>query len=243
MDEPAATGNGRNPERPAAVGPPGLTRWTLLCAGAEAVGMTAAVSAAVLIATLFGEPSGGSQITVAVALVLAGGLVEGVALGTAQGAALRRWLPGVLWPWAAVTVLIAGLGWAAGSVPAVLSGEGGETEPPVLAVAGGALVLGALMGALLGAAQALVLRGQVAHPWRWAGASALAWAAAMPVIFLGAALAPPDTPAAALILLGTATGAVAGAVLGLVSGWFLPLLDARPTRLGTGARRAGHRRG
>jgi hypothetical protein len=39
--------------------------------------MTAAVSATVMIATLFGEPSGGSQIAVAVTLVLAGGLIEG----------------------------------------------------------------------------------------------------------------------------------------------------------------------
>ena len=53
----------------------------------------------------------------------------------------------------------------------------------------------------------------------------LAWAGAMPVIFLGAATASPDAPAADLILLGTVTGAAAGTVLGLVSGWFLPLLD------------------
>jgi hypothetical protein len=102
----------------------------------------------------------------------------------------------------------------------------------VPALLGGAVLLGMLMGALLGTAQTLVLRHRVVRPWRWTAASTLAWAAAMPVIFLGAAIASPGTPVAALVLLGTVTGAAAGTVLGLVSGWFLLLLDRDGTHRG-----------
>jgi len=80
------------------------------------------------------------------------------------------------------------------------------------------------MGAALGAAQALVLRGHVAHPWRWVGANAVAWAPAMAVIFLGASTPGADWPVAAVARLGAVTGLAAGTVLGLASGWFLPSL-------------------
>jgi hypothetical protein len=69
---------------------------------------------------------------------------------------------------------------SAGSTP----GSGDGSAPPVLLVLA-ASVLGALLGALLGAAQASVLPGHVRHPWRWAGTSAVVWAPAMAVIFLG----------------------------------------------------------
>lgn len=86
------------------------------------------------------------------------------------------------------------------------------------------------MGAVLGAAQATVLRPHVRRPWRWVGANMAAWAPTMAVIFLGASAPSADWSVPTVVALGTVTGLVAGAVLGLVSGWFLPTLDA-PARL------------
>jgi hypothetical protein len=80
--------------------------------------------------------------------------------------------------------LVTGRGWAAASAPVVLVGDGGPVPPAALVLAGAA-ALGASMGAVLGAAQALVLHGIVRHPWRWVPVSTLAWTPAMAVIFFG----------------------------------------------------------
>jgi hypothetical protein len=81
------------------------------------------------------------------------------------------------------------------------------------------------LGALLGTGQAMVLRGQVRHPWRWVGATMAGWAPAMVVILLGASLPGADWPAPAVVALAAFTALIAGTILGLVSGWFLPTLD------------------
>jgi hypothetical protein len=155
---------------------------------------------------------------------VAGGLVEGIALGVAQAVGLRGLLVGrARRAWVLVTVLVAGLGWTVASAPASLSPDSGP-EPPVALVLSGAMALGAVMGAVLGAAQACVLRGAVAHPWRWVGANATAWAVAMPVIFLGAMAPSAAWSVTAVAVLGAGTGLVGGTVVGAVSGWFLPSL-------------------
>jgi hypothetical protein len=208
-----------------------LSRWVVLCAAAEAIGMTAAATAATAAQAIAGEGAERAAVLAGLGIVVAGGLVEGIAVGGLQARGLAR-----LWPrlparrWLLVTTAVAGLGWAAASAPAALSGGGDGSSPPVLLVLAGALALGAAMGALLGAAQAAVLRGVVRHPWRWVTASSAAWAPAMAVIFFGATVPGTDTPVLAVAALGTLTGALAGAVLGLVSGAFLPSLEGPPVR-------------
>jgi hypothetical protein len=200
-----------------------------MCASAEAIGMTAAAAAAKSSQALVGEPSNGSEASIALALVVAGGLVEGVALGGLQAAGLQRALPALdRRRWLLVTMAVAGVGWAVASAPAALSGGGDGPEPALLLVLGGALGLGVAMGALLGAAQAMALRGHVRHPWRWVAANAAAWGLAMMVIFLGATAPGADWPGPTVAVLGTVTGLAAGTVLGVVSGWFLPTLDGPP---------------
>jgi hypothetical protein len=68
---------------------------------------------------------------------------------------------------------------------------------------------------LLGAAQSLVLRGHVRHPWRWWGASCLAWPMPMAVIFLGAGLPDAAWPTWQVLALAAPTGLAAGALLGV----------------------------
>jgi hypothetical protein len=202
-------------------------RWVALCAGAEAIGIAAAASAGWSAQRLPQDTSSGA----ALALVVAGGLVEGTALGVLQAAGLAPVVPGLdRRRWILVTVLVAGLGWAAASAPATLSTDDGGPGPALVLVLAGAAGLGAAMGAVLGGAQSLVLRHRVAHPGRWPGANALAWTAAMPVIFLGANVTGADWPIWSVALLGAVTGAAAGAVLGLITALFLPGLDPDRSR-------------
>jgi hypothetical protein len=219
------TGHERAETRRSGAGPNGLSlaRWAGLCALAETIGMTAAAAAATASQSLIGEPATGREAVAVLSLVVAGGLVEGVSLGTLQSAGLRRVLPGLnRRRWVLVTTAVAGVGWAAGSAPSVLSDHADTASPPLLFMLTGALALGALMGALLGAVQARGLRGLVRNSSRWVLANAAAWAPAMAIIFLGAGTPGDDWPTIAVLAMGAVTGAAAGAVLGLVTGSVLP---------------------
>lgn len=159
----------------------------------------------------------------ALALVVAAGLVEGVALGLAQGGVLPRWVPALQRArFLAATVVVAGLGWAAASAPSVLAGDDGAADPPLWGLLAGAAGLGVVLGAALGAAQAVALPAPARRTWVLA--SVAAWPAAMVVIFLGATRAGADWGTGEVLLLGAVTGAAAGAVLGAVTGGFLPRL-------------------
>ena len=190
----------------ASAGPQG---WFIACVVGEGIGMTASASAA--------RASEGLPGSAALAIVVAGGLIEGVALGVLQAAWLARRFPGLSrLRWIVTTVLIAGTGWALASAPSALSDPGGAA-PNAAFVLLMAAALGLTMGALLGVGQALVLRHHVRHPWRWVSISAAAWAPAMVVIFTGATVPDASWPTGAVVALGALTGVVAGAILGLVS--------------------------
>ncbi len=203
-----------------------LGAWVAACALAEGIGMTAAASAARASDALVGTPTTPAAVAVVLAFAVAGGLVEGGALGALQSRVLGRWRPAVSrrW-WFMSTIVVAGLGWAAASAPAALASPDDGGEPPLGLVIAGALALGAVMGAALGVAQAPALRAAVRHHWRWVGVSAVAWTPTMAIIFVGATLPDASWSIPVTILCGAITGVVAGSVLGLVSGALMPVLD------------------
>ena len=219
---PAARGQGGDAV-PVDSAPP-LLRWTALCAGAEALGLAASAGAAKASQLLVGEPAGARTVAVALGLVVAGGLVEGVVLGLAQEAGLAGWLGSRRRRWVWTTAAVAGLGWAAASLPSLLAPAGGP-EPRAGLVLAGAAGVGLVLGSVLGGVQAVVLRGRVPHPWRWVTASTLGWTVAKPVVFVGAGLPGPGWSVASVVGLGAGTGLAAGTVLGLLSGLVLPSLD------------------
>jgi hypothetical protein len=195
-----------------------LRRWVVACAAAETIGMAAAAGSAKISQGLVGEPPGAREVAVSLTLAVAGGLVEGLCLGTAQSWALLATHPSH--PrrlFVALTVTVAGVGWAGASLPAALSGPSGAGSQPSteLVMLGGA-GLGLAMGCMLGVAQAIALRRAAARPWRWVGANAVAWVPAMAIIFLGATTPDAAWSWPAVVLLGAVTGCVAGAVLGAV---------------------------
>lgn len=196
-----------------------LASWVLTCATAEGIGMTASSAAA----KVTQDPDVSSRAALALAIVVLGGLVEGVALGVLQARALSRRWPGVATRrYAGLTVLVAGLGWSAGSASPVLAGdEPGAGEPPLALVLLGAAGLGALMGLLLGYAQSTALRSAVRRPGRWVTANTVAWVVVMPAIFLGASRPDADWSPGSVILFGLLTGILAGMMLGVFTGmWF-----------------------
>jgi F420H(2)-dependent quinone reductase len=202
-------------------------RWIAACAGAEAIGMAASAAAA--------RTADGLSPGAGFGLVVAGGLVEGTALGLLQASVLAPTLgPARARAWALVTILLAGVGWAAGSAPATLNGPDGagaaDGQPPLVVILLIAAALGLALGALLGAAQAVVLRSRVRHPWRWVPGSALGWAAAMTVVFAGATTAGAGWGLPVLIGYGALTGLVAGTCLGVITGIWLAALDGPPVR-------------
>jgi hypothetical protein len=210
-----------------------LARWILLCAVAEAVGIGAAALAAMASERWVGEIANGADVIVAVCFAATGGLVEGFALGVAQATGLAASLPrGRRSGWVLVTVLVAGVAWTYASLPGILAGDGGSLPGGALLLAG-ALGAGAVTGAVLGSAQAVVLVGCVTHPEVWILANVLGWMTAMPIIFAGSGIPTETWSAFDVLLAGAGTGLVAGGVLGLVTGLFLPHLG-RPTERLTG---------
>lgn len=218
---------------------PGWRRWVLACGGGETLGMAAAATAAGLTLAAVGEPHDLPSAAVTVVGMVAGGVVEGLAVGWLQFLVLRRWLPRLrARAWVGVTVAVAAGGWLLGSLPATLGslaadgdrgGDAAATGPPTWLMPIAGLVVGLLMGAVFGWAQARVLRGHVPRPRRWVLANALGWGAALVVIFTGASLPSGPWPWPLLLALGAVTGVLAGVAIGSVTGLFLPsLVDQAP---------------
>ena len=95
---------------------------------------------------------------------LVGGLVAGAVIGTGQWLAARRLL-GDPRAWIPATAAAMGIGLLAGAWAVGYGTSVGELA-----------LMGAITGFPLGAAQAFLLRGRVAHPWVWAAAMPLLWA-------------------------------------------------------------------
>ena len=222
------TGDMRTP------GHTGYRSWVMACAAAETIGMTASAVAA-RIGQDVSAGGASSARPLALAVVVAGGLVEGTALGVLQGRVLaERWPALSRARFVVLTVLVAGLGWAAASAPSVLRGDDDTgSGPPLGLIVLGAIGIGLVMGPVLGAAQAVPLRGVVRHPWRWVVANTAAWPFAMAVIFAGASTAGAGWPTAVVAGYGALTGGLAGLGLGLVSGRWLGALDGNTDCGGT----------
>jgi len=190
----------------------GLTRrWMAACALAEGIGIASAAAA-----TRLTNPDSSPDLWPVLGGAAAAAFIEGSALGVLQGRVVRDSLAGVsVQRWWIPTVTVAFVGWTLGSVPATMASGG--AEPSLWLVVLGAVGLGAAMGAVFGAAQRLAIR-HLPGSSRWIWANVAGWAAAMPVIYLGASLPSASTPTAAVVVIGAAAGALAGAALGAVTG-------------------------
>jgi len=205
-------------------------QWVAANAASETVGLGGTLLLGVLLLAK-AEPVIGPVPAAALA-VLAGTLLEGSLVGTAQWLVLHHPLRGLRWrAWAVATALGACVAWTLGMIPSTFlitgsgsaePGPGGMSDLLIYALAAG---MGLVLGPLLGVPQWLVLRRHLSRAGWWVPANALAWMLGMVVIFVGTGFIPAQgitlPVALVLLLFVVAAGAVVGAVHGLVLIWLL----------------------
>lgn len=189
------------------------TNWIIACTFGEAAGIAA-------VAAIYAAIDRGILVH-AWAWILIAGAIEGFCLGSAQALVLTRAdvRPA---PWIAATVLAAVEGYGL----SILGGAGSndaaaDAEPPMFVLAGLGVLMGLAMGALMGAAQAIIARGKVPL-LHWIAANAFGWALTMPVIMLAATSAERVWPLGGVALLGAGAGAAAGLLVAITTSFALP---------------------
>lgn len=204
-------------------------RWTGACALAELLGIGAAAAAAIALQATMGTPGTGFERLVALLAFAWAGAVEGAALGGLQWRLLRQRLPLLSREgWIGITVAVAVIGWMAGMAgPTFASGAASGPEPSLLQVMAMAAGIGAVAGAIFGAAQWVALRVAAEHAGRWIAINVPAWALAMAAIFAGASIPAPGWPGWAILLSGASGGLLGGALLGVVTGFVAKRLEPR----------------
>jgi hypothetical protein len=209
-------------------------RWVVANALGELIGLGLAGLVGALVVFLSTRAGGGVSDLGRAAIMVLLGTFEGVVVGYAQSAVLCRELPRFSrrdWLW--ITAAGAFAAWVLGSTPSVLIGAAAEAGAAPVPEIGAALEivlaagLGLVVGLILGGPQWWVLRRYVRRAGWWAPANALAWAVAMPLIFLAAGLPTATTPWPQLVALALGTGLAAGAIVGAVHGVALVWLVRR----------------
>ena len=203
------------------------SKWIAANALGEVLGLGVAALIAVAVAQAHGLPPA-EEIVVVTAAFLVIGAYEGAIVGAAQWLVLRRLLPSLRAKrWIGATMGGAVIAWMLGRVPSALadwksvSGGVGQPAPslPMLILLSAAA--GAALGAILGVAQWLVLRGHVRRAGVWIGANVLGWAAGMPLIFVAAGLPGAHWSLLSIAALLLVTVGATGAVVGAIEGVFL----------------------
>jgi MFS family permease len=228
---------GCGPARPLAAGGAGrktglrrreralLGRWVVAFVGGEVVGFGLAAPLGALAGWASDGASGASRAAVAILGGALAGAVEGSVVGWVQWRVLRGPLPAIgRRAWIVATAAGAALAWAIGMSLGTLASP--SEEPSFAVIVAGAAVLGAALGALLGAGQWLVLRHQVARAERWVIANSLGWTIGMVVAFGGAGLTEEGTPVVAIVLVAALTGAAMALAPALATGRALLALAA-----------------
>ena len=94
-----------------------LLRWVAATTAAETIGMTAAATASVIAGRVVADASSPAGIAASLAIIVAGGLIEGAALGLLPARVLHRWrAPFRSRWWFVATLLVAGLGLVMGAL-------------------------------------------------------------------------------------------------------------------------------
>ena len=192
-------------------------RWLAHFVAGELAGLGGVGLLGLLATALAPEhPSRPLQALLFLLMVAAGGL-EGVSVGWFQHRVLREVLPGVSKrAWILATAAGALAAWVVGAAVAMSLPAGADPSDLWWLWA----ILGVALGAVLGGAQAVPLRGHVREPGRWVVANALGWSVGLAVSFAGVGLAS-EAPTALAIALALLTGAVTGVAPGVVTGHVL----------------------
>lgn len=211
-------------------------RWVLANGWAEAVGLGSTFMLGTQLSqgeSDITEPAG--VIILAVVAILLGIVLEGIIVGFAQGRVLHRRVPDIrLKTWILATAAGAGLAWMIGMIPSTLMSLSRSADAPPSVEEPGAVIqyllavgLGFVAGPILGCVQWVVLRRHIAKSSSWLWANGIAWAAGMPVIFVGMDFVPWNASLPAIAFAIYSTCLLAGLIVGLIHGAFLVRLTRR----------------
>ncbi len=205
-------------------------RWIGVNALGELFGLGLTLGVGFSIITSF-DVGGVGGILLAFGVAVLSGAIEAVVVGLLQWWALHPWFPAISrLRWFLGTLGGALTAYVLGYLPSTLMNlsqaaapaeQAPMAEPPQWLVLLLAALLGAVAGAVLSFAQWLAMRGSVRGAKIWMPANMLAWAAGMPLVFLGIDIANRGQPlwqslgimAVALLVTGAVVGAIHGAFL------------------------------
>lgn len=200
-------------------------RWTFACGFGEFLGIGAAAGIGLAYFLLAGEPETVAGQVWLMALAVIAGIIEGLITGFLQWSVLRQQFEDMrAGRWLFFTAFGAAVAWVLGMLyPTFFAGSGGlEAEEPSLIlmcfIAGG---LGMVLGAVFGFFQWLEMRRHTLGAGWWIIANMVAWLFGMVVIFIGASIPGEETAIGTVILIGAASGLVAGLMVGVITGIFL----------------------
>lgn len=203
-----------------------LERWITVTVLGEAIGFGGAMAVGRGVFSLVGEPGTGALAELfMLGLSATAGLVEGACLGLAQWLVLRRSFPRLpLRHWVLFTAVGAALAW--------VIGMGAGTHAPALAPPAVVLVViimaaGLVLGALLGAAQALALRRHIGGVGPWIFASALGWMIGLLFAFIGVAMTPEPGASLYNVAVMVACGAAMAIAPAITTGRVLQAFASR----------------
>jgi hypothetical protein len=203
-----------------------LERWITVTVLGEAIGFGGAMAVGRGVFSLVGEPGTGALAELfMLGLSATAGLVEGACLGLAQWLVLRRIFPRLpLRHWVLFTAVGAALAW--------VIGMGAGTHAPALAPPAVVLVViimaaGLVLGALLGAAQALALRRHIGGVGPWIFASALGWMIGLLFAFIGVAMTPEPGASLYNVAVMVACGAAMAIAPAITTGRVLQAFASR----------------
>jgi deazaflavin-dependent oxidoreductase (nitroreductase family) len=214
-------------------------RWVLANSFAETVGLGAAFGIGAILFPYLSAPGILTALATVAVAVLAGTLIEGTVVGSAQWLVLRRPLPGMRWrAWVLATAAGAFIAWTSGMLPTTLLSAGSDesggstpSEPSEAMVYALAALMGLVAGTILGTPQWLVLRRHVRRAAWWIGANALAWVPGMILAFVAADFIFSAGSGVATVVLAIVTlaaiGGIVGAIHGLVLIWLVQPRRAR----------------
>ena len=208
-------------------------RWVGANVAGEVVGFGAAGALMAALGASVDGAAGVAAVLLAAGMVLLAGVVEGSAVGYAQWRMLRGLLP-VLPRGAWILASAAGgtLAWGAGMAigttgAGVMGGSAAGEAPPLWLMLAGSAAIGVVAGALLSAAQWLVLRRYAAGAGWWVPAHSTGWAVGMVVAIAG--LDPVFGSGSLAVQIGSmVVGLVMGAAAAGITGLALrPLVSRR----------------
>jgi hypothetical protein len=96
-----------------------------------------------------------------------------------------------------------------------------EIEVSAVFITSLALISGVVLGALFGGFQWIELRRHTPDAARWVWANLLGWMVGLTIIYLGASLPSTETNLTLIIVIGAASGLLAGLSVGAITGLFL----------------------